>query len=193
MALQQLKLKLANLRADSWHRRLVDFAFFGKLKPKKACPYWWFIVPSAPLVAGLKLIVILIGGLVLLAFGICIGILGEILAHLILLITWLGGYRLRNGYVEDVLKFHLLNDHGYKFVKTKSRIKPYHILLTVVFVGGITLMSSTSWPWLPTVLLLTGLAVLVVFTLGLLYTRIVHPIVRRFCPEIVWTKPNTSE
>lgn len=179
-----LKYRLSHLNEDAWHRRMVNFAFGKSIKPSKACPYWWFIVPASPIVAGIKLLLILV-------FFVAVGLslvvyipIMQIWNHICLIGNWLFGRELKHSY----WKYLTLNRDYYNFSYDDYRKNPTvkhppiaYIAPTAAVLGVIYLASNNSEAvvWIGGVLF--GL-----YILGLSYKRIAYPYLRRICPPIVW-------
>lgn len=193
MVFKKVKYSLSHLSKNAWHRKLVNFAYFDTVKPKKACMYWWLIVPAALPLAGLIGVAVLV-----------LGLGSFVIANVCYLISWFFGYRTKDGYIATILKFGWLEEPNsnlmeYKVHKaknhpglTKSRFAPYHFAMAICGIAGMVwLVTSitTGDPALWTVLTWTLRVALVIIALslvGLLYKKFLYPRISAACPAITW-------
>jgi hypothetical protein len=183
--IDKLKYRLSHLRAGSWHRRFVDFAYWGAVKPRKACPYWWLIVPASPIAAGIKVIAL---GITYGALSLLVAIMWVVgnIAYVIMLVS---GRRPINGYMKAVVKMGWMDDDNEcrrTYERSNRRFAPYQFILPLLALAGLVVLWLTSWPWLPWAFLYGAGSIALLYGLGKLYTRVVHPIFRRLCPPISW-------
>lgn len=180
--LNNLKYRLTHLNPNSWHRKLVEFAYWGKADAKKACPYWWFIVPASPILAGFKLVIYLI-----IAIVVCLVVA---FFHVVYVVSLLFGYRPRAGYWEGIVKLEVLSETRRKrgFQDNKWPVRPITVLACIGAVVGVYLLFSSDHA--KTISIWGGViaaAVLVIYLMGLTYSKFFLPWLRKKCPPIEWS------
>ena len=207
-----LKFRLSHLHRDSWHWRLVRFAFGKKANKfdKKSCPYEWFIVPSSLPVAGIKGIGWLILGAIFLVLLVVIATLVRaIIWGAAKVVGWLFGKKLTTPFLPCVWFFYprprdkagwepfKFAPYGWKdrsVIATLGRVVPWRIILPVLVVAILTLVavsdevaSAMDSIWNIRYWMVYGFgAVGSLIGMGLFFRHVVQPWLRRNCPPIEW-------
>ncbi len=180
--LNNLKYRLTHLNPNSWHRRLVEFAYWGKADAKKACPYWWFFVPASPFLAGFKLVLYLI-----IAIAMCLMV---VIFHVVYVVSLLFGYQPKAGYWNGIMKLDVLSDSRSKkgFKRYKWPVRPITVLAGIGAVVGVYLLYGSDHA--KTISIWGGIiaaAFLVICLMGLMYSKFFLPWLRKKCPPIEWS------
>lgn len=215
--LTTLKVRLSTLKHRSWHYRLVEFAYGNHIRgTKKACPYWWLVVPSSfPLAAGKLLGMLVVGVIVVVVI-----VVGSVGYWVLVALGWFFGYRPYRwtfwSFMDYAMpseaesyphkkhpmfkpykhkKYPIPRTHGPKY--GHIRIAPYQVVFPVVAVGALVVgliaigRSGTNWAghhYMLFVWIFVSIAVL--YVLSVVYRKLVVPGLKKayakYCPEITW-------
>lgn len=214
--LNGLKNRFSHLDRSAAHYRLAKFAYGDKLPDRKACPYWWVIVPSSLVVGGVKFLF-----LAILATTLAIGIF--VMGIVAVPTAWFAGYNLvpKNAYP----KCHPRNDkmfYPYKFSRKKPGAAddpwlskrasrnvdkaPWQYAWRITLVSSVVLYfarrgfsdfgAATDYidgrsSTILSIVIFGVVGVLTLALLGKIFASVVAPKLKeqyaKHCPEIAWT------
>jgi hypothetical protein len=193
--LSELKLRLSTLSTNSWHAYLTGFGwptFFPDTK--KACLYWWVVVPASLPIAGVKAVCFVLAW----SIGLVLGAAVILLWPLGMLVGVLLGYKPRHWLLHRLVfdneadNIIWAREHGKSSPRVRTRLRPIYVVLPlavlaslVVYRGPVTGAVGGTWKYdLYGVASLAGLCLI-----GLGYQRWLAPFLKKICPDIVWVDP----